>query len=310
MQTEFHIFEEGEARLHYAALGRADAPALICLHGFPEYWAGFRDIMPLLAQRFRVYAPDQRGYNLSFKPKGVDAYAAGHLAGDIARFIDHVSPVRPVLLFGHDWGASVAYAYAFRHPERLSGLVIANGIHPVTFQRALLYDEGQREASYYIPRLRKPGVETVLEEDDYARTFNMIGGFSSSDWLSEDVKQGYRDAWSQPGAMEAMVNWYRASPLVAPASDADPAEIERQAERLLDIPAEHVTVRVPHLVVWGVDDAALKDVCLDGLEDFAPDLEIHRMEGTGHWLLHEKPKEVSDVIFDWLDRKGIVSGRA
>ena len=147
MQLSHHMFDHGDIRLHYAEMGDPTAPLLLCLHGFPEYWGAWRDVMPLLARRFRVVAPDQRGFGRSSKPEGVDAYQTRHLSADMAALADDLSANRPYLLFGHDWGASVAYAMAFRDVDRLSGLVIANGVHPVPFQRAIIDDPDQRAAS-------------------------------------------------------------------------------------------------------------------------------------------------------------------
>ena len=144
MKLSHHVFDHGDVQLHCAAMGDPAAPLLLCLHGFPEYWGAWHDIMPLLARRFRVVAPDQRGFGRSPKPIGVEAYRTRLLADDMVALADELSADRPYLLFGHDWGASVAYAMAFRNPDRLSGLVIANGVHPATFQRAIIEDPDQR----------------------------------------------------------------------------------------------------------------------------------------------------------------------
>ena len=137
---DFGFFDAGEGRLHYALAGDPAGPLILCLHGFPEYWAAWSAVMAELAEDFFVVAPDQRGFNLSFKPQGEEAYRARLLVADLAALADHLSPDRPFVLAGHDWGASVAYAYAFAHPHRLTHLVIANGTHPVCFQRAIIED--------------------------------------------------------------------------------------------------------------------------------------------------------------------------
>ena len=178
MDFRFGHHDTGEVRLHYAEAGDPAKPLIICLHGFPEYWAGWRKVMEDLSGDFHVVAPDQRGYNLSGKPQGIEAYRARHMAADLASLADRLSPGRPFALAGHDWGASVAYGFAFAHPERLTHLVVANGVHPVCFQRAILDDPAQREASQYIDKLREPATDARLVEDGCRRAFRMIEGFS------------------------------------------------------------------------------------------------------------------------------------
>jgi pimeloyl-ACP methyl ester carboxylesterase len=289
---EFRQVDANGVRLNCAIAGNPEAPLIICLHGFPEYWAGWRSVMEELAGAFHVVAPDQRGYNLSTKPDGVDAYRARHMVADLAALVDVLSPGQPFVLAGHDWGASVAYAYAFAHPNRLTHLVIANGVHPVCFQRAILEDAGQRQASQYINRLRTEDAETLLSADGYARLLRMFEKFSAAPWIDGETKRDYVSAWSQPGALTGMLNWYRASPIAVPAPD-DPAPA---SVPVLDLAPEAVTVRMPHLVLWGEQDTALRPSCLEGLERFAPRLSIERIPGASHWILHEKPLEVARRI--------------
>lgn len=299
IRFDFAEFDTGSVTLRYAAAGDPAAPLILLLHGFPEYWAGWRPVMERLGGRYRVVAPDQRGYNRSSKPAGVDAYRGRHLAADIAALADHLSPGKPFALAGHDWGASVAYAYAFLHPARLTHLIIANGIHPVCFQRAILEDPEQRAASQYINRLRAQEADERMAEHGYARTLKMIEKFSASAWMTAEERAGYIDAWSQPGALTAMLNWYRATPLVVPAPD-EPAP----ASQFLAMPAEQFRVRMPHLVIWGEADQALRPSCLEGLADFALDLRIERVADSGHWILHEQPDRVASLIADFVAKPG------
>lgn len=297
MEPRFDTHDAGGIDIHFAAAGRPDAPLVICLHGFPEYWAAWRKVMQALAGDFHVVAPDQRGYNLSSRPQDVDAYRTGNMVRDLASLADRLSPDRPFVLAGHDWGASVAYAYAFRHPERLSHLVIANGVHPACFQSAIIEEEEQRKASQYINRLRQPDAVALMSQDGFARTFRMIEGFSRTGWMTPEEREGYRAAWSRPGAMNAMLNWYRASPVVVPEPGAEPGEVP-----LMTVPDEALRVTVPHLVLWGEEDEALRPVCLEGLERFAPQLTVRRVAGAGHWILHEKPAEVAAAIRAFVAR--------
>ncbi|WP_047146368.1 alpha/beta fold hydrolase [Aquamicrobium sp. LC103] len=300
MEFRHDHHDTGEAKLHFASIGNPEHPLVICLHGFPEYWAAWGAVMAELADGFHLVAPDQRGFNLSSKPAAIDAYRIRHMVADLASLADRLSPGRPFVLAGHDWGASVAYAFAFAHPGRLSHLVIANGVHPVCFQRAILDDPGQRTASQYINRLKANDAETLLSEDGYRRLFRMIEGFSKIDFMDERMKAEYLNAWRQPGALTGMLNWYRASPVAVPA----PGE-EAGGSLILDMPREAFKVAMPHLVVWGDADEALRPACIEGLEDFAPDLTVRRIDGAGHWILHEKPALVARTMREFLaDRAG------
>lgn len=293
----FFDVDVGDVTLHCAAAGPEGAPLMICLHGFPEYWAAWREVAKKLAGDFRIVLPDQRGFNLSSKPAGVEAYRAKNMVRDLHGLAEHLSPGRPFVLAGHDWGASIAYAFAFAHPDRLTHLVIANGAHPVCFQRAIIEDEVQRRASQYFHVLRAPGAAEPMAKDDFAKTMKMIAGFSKTDWLTPEEAAEYRRAWAQPGAMEAMLHWYSSSPIAVPKPGEEVDEVP-----LLAVPKEKVMVRVPHLVIWGDADEALTPACLEGLDQFAPDLTVKHIANAGHWILHEKPAEVANEIRAFVGR--------
>ena len=304
MELRFDEHDADGIRIHFAAAGDPAAPLLICLHGFPEYWAGWRSVMEALVDAYFVVAPDQRGYNRSSRPADVSAYRAGALVADLASLADALSPGRPFALAGHDWGASIAYAYAFAHAERLSHLVIANGVHPICFQRAIFEDPAQRAASQYINRLRAPDAEARLAEDGYRRAFRMLEGFSATGWMTPELRTGYLEAWSRPGALTAMLNWYRASPILVPEPGAAAPDVP-----LLSVPAEAVRVAVPHLVVWGEADQALRPSCLDGLAVHAPELTVERLPDAGHWILHERPAEAAARMRAFLSGQRSAAGQ-
>lgn len=285
--------------LEIAEAGEPGRPAILLLHGFPEFHAAWQEVMFRLADRFHVVAPDQRGYRGSGKPPGDENYAIGRLVADVDVLAASLWPGRRFVLAGHDWGASVAYGYAFRYPERLNGLVVVNGVHPVCFQRAIVDDPEQRRASQYIRALRAPGAAARMAEGDFRRAFSMLEAFSRSAWMTPDRREAYRDAWSRDGAMDAMLAWYRASNIAVPAvgdEDCRPA--------LLGVDAAAVTVHVPHLVIWGEADEALRPSCLDGLGDYAGDLTIEPVAGCGHWILHEKPDLVAQRLAAFAERVG------
>lgn len=291
MKPVFATHDTGMVRLNVAMVGDPAAPPVICLHGFPEYWAAWAVVMAELADDFHLIAPDQRGFNLSSKPGGVESYRVKHMVADLHSLAERCSPGRPFVLAGHDWGASVAYAYAMAHPERVSRLVIANGVHPVCFQRAIVEDADQRQASQYINRLRADDAEALLSQDGYRRLSRMIEGFSQAGFMTGAMKAEYIEAWSRPGALTAMLNWYRASPIVVPAPGEEPGDVP-----ILAMAEEGFRVTVPHLVIWGGADQALRPSCIEGLGRFCLDLRIDRVADAGHWVLHEKPKEVAAAM--------------
>ena len=251
--------------------------------------------MPYLADDYFCVAPDQRGFNLSSKPESERDYAARHMVEDAFQLVEQLSLGRPFVLAGHDWGASVAYAFAMRHAERVSHLVIANGVHPATFQTALLTDPEQIAASQYFHLLRDPKAEEVLARDGYARLMNMLERFSQAPFLTDDAKAGYREAWGQPGALTAMLNWYRASPIYVPQADTQP-----DPDKALKADPEQMKITMPHLLLHGIEDQALRPSSFAGIDAYAPNLEVQRVEHASHWILHERPEFVAETMREWL----------
>ncbi|MEL6620547.1 MAG: alpha/beta fold hydrolase [Pseudomonadota bacterium] len=263
-------------------------PRLLMLHGFPEYGGAWAEIATRLSDRFHCIAPDQRGYGTSYAPEDVDAYRLPELVGDMAALIGD----GPVTVLGHDWGASVAYGLAMFRPDLVTRLIIINGVHPVPFQRAMASGGAQSEASQYINRLRKPGSDAKLAADDFALLQTLFSAKMGMQWLTGEVLEAQKAVWRQSG-MRGMLNWYRASPLVV----ADPG----QPVAMPDLPpADRLMVRCPHLLIWGMDDAALLPESTAGLEDFAPDLTRIEISGADHWICHQQPDRVAQAIRDWL----------
>jgi pimeloyl-ACP methyl ester carboxylesterase len=274
-------------RLHYVAAG--GGPLVLFLHGFPEHSLAWRRQLVEFGRDRLAVALDQRGYNLSDKPAGVEPYRARHLIADIRAFALALGHPRFTLV-AHDWGGAVAWGFAVAHPEMLERLVIVNAPHPVPFARDLAGDQMQQRASAYMTLLRDAKAERVLSEDGYRRLLRM----SVAQWNGDDeTRREYVAAWAQPGALTAMLNWYRASPLYPPVGD-DPG-----AARLKLDPAQFM-VRVPTLVVWGMRDEFLLPRLLDGLEDCVPDLRIERIPEATHWVIHEQPERVSALIRGFL----------
>jgi pimeloyl-ACP methyl ester carboxylesterase len=279
--------------LHCAETGREGAPLLLFVHGFPEFWYAWKDVLPAFADRWHAVAPDLRGFNRSSKPADVRAYRAPALVADLDGLIRGLGHQQAVVV-AHDWGGACAWALAVARPERVSKLVILNAPHPVPFARLLAHDPAQQAASAYMNWLRRPGVEEALARDDFALFERFLAGVGEAPWFDGPTRAAYHEAWAQPGAITGGLNYYRASPLYPPIGD-DPG-----AGRLNLEPADF-TVRVPTLVIWGERDQALLPSLLDDLDTVVPDLRIERLPDCSHWLAHEAPDRVSALIRGFID---------
>jgi pimeloyl-ACP methyl ester carboxylesterase len=274
-------------RLHWVEEGTG--PLVVLLHGFPEFWWGWhRQIPALAAAGFRVVAPDMRGYNLSGKPKGAASYRASILVQDVVSLVHHLGEERAHVA-GHDWGGVVAWRVALRHPERVDRLVIANAPHPAVFSRELKRPR-QFLRSWYAMFFQLPLLpELLFRANDYAtleRIFRKSpvrpGAFSD-----DDVRR-YKEAVSRPGALTAMLNYYRAFAHTLGSRGGSGGSAATQ------------TVARPTLVIWGERDTALGIHNLDGLEDYVPDLRIERIPDASHWVLADAPERVSERMIRFL----------
>jgi epoxide hydrolase 4 len=281
--------------LFVRSMGDPVAPLVLFLHGFPEYSGAWEEVLPAFAQQFHAVAPDQRGYGRSSKPAGVEAYRVKNLVRDVLALGDQLSPGRPFAVVGHDWGASVAYAAAIAAPHSISRLAVINGVHPGPFQRALVEDEAQRHASRYMHYLRAAEAEARLSANGFEKLLGMLTRFGPQPWLTPEKRAAYLDAWSAPGALTGMLNWYRASPLLVPqpGESVDPAKIMKLDPALLRI-------RMPHLVIWGMDDRALLPVSRATLADYCDNLAVCEIAGADHWVVHQRTTEVVGHLRDFL----------
>ncbi len=281
--------------LHVRAMGDSEAPLVLFLHGFPEYSGAWDEVLPAFAGAFHAVAPDQRGYALSSKPEGVEAYRVKHLVRDVLALGDLLSPAKPFAVVAHDWGASVGYATAIAAPARVSRLAVINGVHPGPFQKALIEDEAQRQASSYMHYLRDPRAEARLSANNFEKLIGMLSRFGPQPWLTPQKQAEYIEAWSAPGALTGMLNWYRASPLLVPhpGETVDPAKVLKLDPALL-------RVRMPHLLIWGMGDRALLPVSRATLADYCDDLTVREIDGADHWVVHQRTAEVIGLIRRFL----------
>ena len=279
--------------LKVALGGAEDADPILFLHGFPESHRTWRHQLHGLASDFRVVAPDQRGFGGSDKPEGVEQYETSKPVADLIALAD-VLGIGSFTLVGHDWGGAAAWLAALKHPDRVKRLVIVNAPHPLIFQRSLIDDEAQRAASQYIRAFRTPGFETAIEAMGWETFFEKSFGAHVDLRLVPDAeREAYIHDWSQPGAMAAMLNWYRASSIEVP-------EVGEKARLPVWTHAPFPKLRMPVLVVWGLRDKALLPVQLEGLHDLVEDLRIVVEPDAGHFIPWERPEVVTQAIRDFM----------
>jgi len=278
--------------LNVAIAGDPANSPIILLHGFPESHRTWRHQIAALAKDHYVIAPDQRGFGYSSRPEGVACYTPDKPVADLLALADHLG-IGPFTLVGHDWGGAIAWMAALQNPQRIARLIIINAPHPLVFQRSIFDDPGQRAASQYITAFRNPDFEKFVERIGLEAFFDQSFAKYTDAALLEPEKPAYLAEWSQPGAMTAMLGWYRASAMLVPAPGENP---ERPA--WLDAPFPPVTQ--PTLVIWAMQDTALLPVQLDGLETLVPDLTLVRIASAGHFVPWEKPELVTEAILEWL----------
>lgn len=282
--------------LDVAIAGDPAHPPLFFLHGFPESHRTWRHQIAEFARDHYVVVPDQRGFAKSSKPAEVEDYTPDKPVADLIALADHLG-VGNFTLVGHDWGGAIAWMAALKHPVRISRLIIANAPHPLIFQRTLFDDAEQRKASQYIRRFRDTRIDQGLVgaglEKFFASTFaqHLVGAVAGAE------KAFYMEQWGEPGAMTAMLNWYRASSIIVP----EPAE---QAERPAWLDAPFPPVTQPTLVIWGMKDFALLSSQLEGLDAVVPRLTIVRVADAGHFIPWEKPEAVNTAMREWLATTG------
>ncbi len=279
--------------LNVALAGDPAAPPIILLHGFPESHRTWRGVAPLLDDRFRLVMPDQRGFAGSDRPREVNAYRTTAIVEDLFALADALG-IERFDLVGHDWGGAAAWAAAIKGDRRIKRLAIVNSPHPVIFQKSLIESAEQRAASQYINAFRAPGFEKLVEAMGYEKFFEKsFGGHVDLALIPEAEKRQYIAEWSQPGALTAMLNWYRASQLVVP----PPSVTVPVPDWVL---GAFPGVRVPTLVVWGMRDPALLPLQLDGVDRLVEDLTIVRLARAGHFAPWETPEPVARALEGFL----------
>jgi pimeloyl-ACP methyl ester carboxylesterase len=277
-----HRFVEANGvRFHVVEAG--SGPLVLLLHGFPEFWYGWRSQIPALAERLRVVAPDLRGYNLSGKPRS--GYDVQTLASDVPALIRALGAERAHVV-GHDWGGVVAWGAAMLHPDCVDRLAILNAPHPAAYLRELGRNPRQMLSSWYIGLFQVRGLaEWLLTRGHGLGVADLLLSTTAepeSFW--PDHLPHYRRAIMRPGAARATLAYYRA--LVA----TPPARLRRQLRR----------IQAPTVLIWGLKDPALVPALADDLEPWVPALRVERIPDASHWVQHERPEQVNRLLLEHL----------
>jgi epoxide hydrolase 4 len=286
MQSQF--ITTNNINLHVMTDGPDNGTPVILLHGFPEFHYGWRNQIPALVEAgFRVIVPDQRGYNLSDKPKGISAYDVDMLAKDIIGLFDHFG-IQKARLVGHDWGAVVAWTVAINYPERLEKLAILNVPHPDVMTDFVLHNSVQRKKSWYVFFFQIPWfVEWVLSKNNFeylARTLTHSG--RKGTFTEADVVE-YKKAWSQKGALTGMLNWYRAA-------------VRRGLKYTFSRKSPARRVHVPTMMLWGKRDMALSAEMAQPSIDLCDSGELTFFGKATHWVQHDASAEVNQKLIEFM----------
>ncbi|AYA37287.1 alpha/beta hydrolase [Hymenobacter oligotrophus] len=278
-EPEHHYVDTNGIRLHVVQCGPQSGPLVVLLHGFPEFWYGWhRQLQALAEAGYRVWAPDQRGYNLSDKPPRVSDYTLPKLAADVLGLLDAAGQ-RKAYVAGHDWGGIVAWHLAMYHPDRLHRVAILNVPHPAVFGRTLRSSPGQLRKSWYVFFFQLPWLpETLTSLSNYWAGRQTLLSSSRRGIFSPDDLREYRAAWAKPGAMRSMINWYRAA-----------VRTGRQG-------TQPGRVAVPLHMLWGKRDAFLQaDMAQQSLA-YCDHGRLTYFDKATHWLQHEEPQRVTEML--------------
>lgn len=278
-EVEFQHIETNGITLHTAVAGPDDGPMVLLLHGFPEFWYGWRkQIKPLVEAGYKVVIPDQRGYNISEKPEGAENYTVDKLRDDMTGLIEAFGRNKAFVI-GHDWGGAVAWFMAATRPEYVEKLVTINIPHPRAMKEVILRYPPQVAKSLYILFFQLPNLPEKLMLNNLEYMKQGIASTAKPGAFSEEDLGHYEQAWSQPGALTAMLNWYRAIWRAG------------SAEKKIQLPVR---------MIWGLGDAFLDKKTAKASLEYCENGELIFVDEATHWVHHEQPQIVNRLIHTFL----------
>jgi len=279
---EYRVVHVNGIGLHVVLAGPPSGKPLIFLHGFPEFWFAWRfQIDHFASLGYRVIVPDQRGYNLSDKPAGIASYSIDLLARDVVGVLGALTDSKAFVV-GHDWGAAVAWYLAARYSERIIRTAMLSVPHPRVFMKNLMMNPAQLRRSWYILFFQLPWVpEATLRRRNWALLVRALRDTSPPGIFSNSDMERYKESWATKGALTAMLNWYRAA-LLCPSKLA----LDPKASR----------VKVPALLIWGKKDQFVGEAMARESLHYCDDGHLEILETATHWLQHEEPVRVNDLL--------------
>jgi pimeloyl-ACP methyl ester carboxylesterase len=281
--AEEGFVDSGGVKIHFVSLGKKEDPLIVMLHGFPDFWYSWRAQMPALARRFHVVAIDQRGYNLSGQPDGVENYRTEKLVADLLAVVDHFTQGKAIIV-GHDWGGLVAWTFAMTYPDRTDRLIVLNLPHPRGLIRELQSNPKQQKNSQYARDFQKPDAAKRLSPK--ALTF----------WVNDPEARKVYEAALKRSSMEGMLNYYKAN---YPRSAEDAKAKSEAAEAGRAIPP----VKCPVLLIHGLKDTALLPGALNDTWNWIDaDLTLVTIPGSGHFVQQDAADLVTRTMVSWLAR--------
>ncbi|MHA1518546.1 MAG: alpha/beta fold hydrolase [Promethearchaeota archaeon] len=288
----YKYIQVNNIKLHVAFVGPEDGNPVILLHGFPDASFGWtHQIKALSAQNFYVIAPDQRGYNLSDKPKGKKNYRGKLLVSDIIGLADALN-IEKFNLAGHDFGAMVSWNLVASYPQRVKKLAIFNVPHPRVIQKFLKESKKQRRKSWYFIFFRIPFLPELLIR---LSGWRMLTKAMDNSFSKEELTR-YKTTWKQRGALTAMINWYRGffqKPKVKHKQTTTPTTTKTNKHR-------RKLIEVPTVIGWGKQDPHLMWEMADHSATYVKNCRVQYFEDANHWVLVDEPEKTSRLLIDFF----------
>lgn len=280
---EHHLVKVNGVTLHVVTAGPKEGEPVILLHGFPEFWYGWKNQIPALAAAgYRVIVPDQRGYNQSDKPKGLDHYTIEQLTGDVVALMESFG-YSSVNLIGHDWGAMVSWGVGIYHPNRVRKLGILNVPHPKVFENTLRRDVRQMLKSWYVLAIQIPVLpERMLSANDFQGMSKALKDSGKPSSFSDADIEKYKEAWRHEGALTSMMNWYR-------------AYVRKPVRR-----PDNARLPMPTLMIWGKNDIALSETMAQPSIEMCDDGKLVMIDDATHWVQHDAAERVNQLLLEFL----------
>lgn len=292
---QHHYADVNGIRMHYVTHGAGEP--ILFLHGFPEYWGAWKKQLNDLGRDHHVIAPDLRGYNLTSRPEKVEDYHVKHLVEDLRSLVEHLG-FKKIAVVCQDWGALLGWSFLLRHPELVSRFITINITHPALFDRELRENPRQQLAAQYMLVFASPQAEAQLMGDDYAWAKQAVINDARAHGaiLSDEDVNEWIASWRQPGAITAALNYYRAAKMGPPDGEGHPG-----GSNLLEgLKPEQLHVQTPVLFIHGEQDSYLLADGQRGLKELVPNITFKRFPDATHWVALEKPREVSQLIREFL----------